>query len=420
MADFVLRCIECGTTYGESPDRMVCDGCSRAQVVGGAVRGLLSVDLASLPDAWPQEELGSVGFLEAFLPLPVGAAPALLPPVPVGGTPLLPVPCLREALGMPSLWIKDDTRNPSGSTKDRASMLVVAKARQYGRDTIATASSGNAAVALGAMCAAAGLRAVALVPSSVPAAKLVALRSYGAEVLLIDGTYDQAFELCLDLCDRHGWYNRNTAFNPFTIEGKKTISLEIAARLAPSLPDAVVVPAGDGVIVSGVAKGFADLVRGGLLPRLPRLIAVQPEGSAALVEALRNGAETVTPLDRTSTVADSLAVETPRGAIAALAAIRDSGGAGVTATDEAILEAIGELARTTGVFAEPAAAASLAGLRVAIDTGLIDRDERVVLLITGTGLKDLPAAARNLEAMVGLTPTREAAEAYLRIPRRRL
>lgn len=396
MADFVLRCTECGRSYDESPTRLVCDACSLAQVVGGVTRGLLTVELATPPEAWPEGGFGSAAFLEAFLPLPVGEAESLLPSVPVGGTPLLPAPGLRAALAMPDLWVKDDTRNPSGSTKDRASLLVVAKARQYGFDTIATASSGNAAAALGAMCAAAGVRAVALVPASVPEAKLTQLRCYGAEVLLVDGTYDEAYELCLTLCQERGFYNRNTAFNPFTTEGKKTVALEIAAQMGTAPPDAVVVPVGDGVILSGVAKGFADLERGGLLGRRPRLIAVQPEGSAALVRALERGAGTVAPIDSAPTVADSLAVEAPRGAVTALKAVRGSGGAGVTVTDEAIVEAIAELARTTGVFAEPAAAAALAGLRVARQRHLVDRDERVVLLVTGTGLKDVPTAARAL------------------------
>lgn len=413
MAEFELRCVECGRIFAESPTRMVCEGCGRAQEAGGVTRGLLSVDLEAPPRTWPRAKLGSPEFLETFLPLPVGKAETLLPPVPVGSTPLLEAPGLRKALAMPDLWIKDDSRNPSGSTKDRASMLVVAKARQYGFDTIATASSGNAASALAAMCAASGLRAVAIVPSSVPEAKLVQLRCYGAVVLPVDGTYDEAFELCLAVCDRYGWYNRNTALNPFTTEGKKTVSLEIAAQLAPEMPEAVVVPVGDGVILSGVAKGFADLVRGGLLPRLPRLIAVQPTGSAALVEALRRGATRVTPIAAAITVADSLAVEAPRGASMALEAVRGSGGVGVTVSDEAIIDAITDLARHTGVFAEPAGAVALAGLRAARDDGLVERDERIVLLVTGSGLKDVATVATELESCMPVAPSFEAISARL-------
>jgi threonine synthase len=358
------------------------------------VRGILEVVLDELPRSWSEGELASPAFLEAFLPIASGDS---LPPLPVGGTPLMEAPRLRAELGMQQLWIKDDSRNPSGSTKDRASQLVVAKAREHGISTIATASTGNAASALAACCAAAGLDAVVLVPAAAPQAKLTQMLAYGARVVRIDGSYDQAFELCAAACERFGWYNRNTALNPFTIEGKKTAALEIARQLAPDAPETVVVPAGDGVIISGVAKGFADLVAAGLLERAPRLLAVQPAGSNALVRALEAGADTVEPLLGAASVADSLVVEVPRAARLALRRIRESGGTGIAVDDAAIVAAIARLAATTGVFAEPAAAASLAGLEAALERSLVDRDERVVLLITGSGLKDVPAAAHAVE-----------------------
>jgi threonine synthase len=292
------------------------------------------------------------------------------------------------------LWLKDDGRNPSGSTKDRASLLVVAKALEYGCDTVATASTGNAASALAAVAASAALRAVVFVPAAAPRAKLVQIAAYGAQLVPVAGSYDQAFELSLAACERFGWYNRNTAFNPFTIEGKKTAALEIAADLAPEAPDVVLVPTGDGVVIAGVAKGFADLARGGLIERVPRLIAVQPAGSAAIARALRDGAAEVAPVPGATSVADSLVVDAPRNAILALREVRASGGTGVIVSDEAIVTAIARLAAATGVFAEPAAAAVLAGLEVALEEGLVGRDERVVLLVTGTGLKDVAAAAR--------------------------
>jgi threonine synthase len=231
----------------------------------------LEVEFESLPNEWPDAPAWSAEFLLSFLPIPDRA---YLPPLPVGGTPLIEAPALRDELRMPRLWIKDDTRNPSGSTKDRASLLVVAKAREYGFATVATASTGNAATALAAVAAAAGIRAVVFVPANAPEAKLIQMLSYGADVVRIDGSYDEAFDLCLAACERLGWYNRNTALNPFTIEGKKTVALEIAADMAPAAPDAVVVPTGDGVILAGIAKGFRDLSGCGLLDRIPRLIAV--------------------------------------------------------------------------------------------------------------------------------------------------
>ena len=317
---------------------------------------------------------------------------------------MVAAPELRRALGMPHLWLKDDSRNPSGSTKDRASLLVVAKAREYGYQTIATASTGNAATALAAMCASAGTQAVVFVPAATPEAKLIQMLSYGATVLPVEGSYDDAFELCLEACTEFGWYNRNTALNPFTIEGKKTTALEIAASMTPECPDVVLVPTGDGVIIAGVAKGFADLVRAGLIDRAPRLIAVQPTGSAAIVNALREGQDTITAVPDANSVADSLVVQAPRNARQCLKVVRDSGGSGVAVSDEAIVRAIATLARSSGVFAEPAAAAALAGLDVALGVGLVERDERVVLLITGSGLKDVPAAARAVQRPAPIPP----------------
>ncbi len=405
MAAFEFVCTECGARYGEVEVRTVCPACAGRQEPGGVIRGVLAVALESMPSTWPAAGPASAEFLCAFLPIP---SADWLAPLPVGDTPLLPVPRLRRELDMPSLWVKDDSRNPSGSTKDRASHLVVAKARQYGLDTVATASTGNAATALAAVAAASGVRAVAFVPHTAPEGKLAQLLCYGAEVLPVEGTYDDAFELCLAACDRFGWYNRNTGLNPFTIEGKKTAALEIARQLAPDVPDAVLVPTGDGVIVAGVAKGFADLAQAGLIDRVPRLIAVQPAGSAAIVAALRAGAEEATAFPGAHSVADSLTVEMPRNGRQALAAIRASRGHGVTVEDEAILAAIPRLARSTGVFAEPAAAAALAGLETALAQDLVARDERVVLLVTGTGLKDVPAAFRTVTRPPPLPPTIDA------------
>ena len=391
MATFTFRCSECGARYGEREARYVCPACAAAQQPGAPTRGVLEVVLDERPQL-PLPPGNAPETLARLLPI---ASEASLPPVPVGGTPLLPVPGLRRHLGMPNLWVKDDTRNPSGSTKDRASQLVVAKACEYGYTTIACASTGNAATALACLAAAAGVRAVVFVPAAAPSAKLVQIAAYGATLVPIDGTYDQAFELCGLACERFGWYNRNTAFNPFTIEGKKTAGVEIAAQLHPERADVVVVPVGDGVIVSGVAKGLADV-----LDAPPRLLAVQPEGSGAIAAALRSGAHEIEPVAAASSIADSLVVNAPRNAAMALERVRASGGAGVLVPDTAIVTAITVLARTCGVFAEPAGAAALAGLLAARSEGLVDRADRVVLLVTGNGLKDIAAA----RAAVALPP----------------
>jgi threonine synthase len=286
----------------------------------------------------------------------------------------------------------------------------VTKAVEYGLDTIATASTGNAATALAAVAAAAGLRAVVFVPAEAPPAKLTQMLSFGATVMPVDGSYDLAFELCLEACDHFGWYNRSTAFNPFTIEGKKTAALEIAIDLSLDGPDVVLVPTGDGVILAGLGKGFRDLQTAGLVDHRPRLIAVQPEGSSAIASAIRGGWDVATPVRGAASIADSLTVENPRNAFGCLTEVRASDGAGVIVTDRAIQEAIPRLGGLTGVFAEPAGAAALAGLDAALAEGLIDRDERVVLMITGTGLKDIAAAAGAVTLCEPIEPTLEALE----------
>ncbi len=410
MGDFLLRCSECRLEYAEDPALLTCPACSGQQEPGRSTRGVLEVELARFPDRWPDHPPSDPRFLADFLPV---RGPESFPIFPAGDTPLLPAPRLAGQLGIAGLWIKDDTRNPSGSTKDRASLLVAAKAREYGLGTIAAASTGNAGTALAAVGAAAGLETVVLVPATAPEAKLVQMLSYGARVIPVDGTYDDAFELCLAACRKFGWYNRNTALNPFTIEGKKTAALEIARSAAPTIPDVVVVPVGDGVILSGMAKGFANLFAADLIDRVPRLVAVQPEGSAAIARAWAAGADDAEPVRGAHSVADSLTVEAPRNARLCLRDIRESGGGAVVVSDSDIVAAIPNLASSSGVFAEPAAAATLAGLEAALDVGLVDRTESAVLLVTGTGLKDVPAAARAIQRPEPVEPTLEAVSARL-------
>ena len=410
MNGFSLACVECGARYAEAPTLTVCPACALLQERGGVMRGVLRIELDEPPHEWPSAPLNSPAALAEFLPV---AGPGSFFSFPAGGTPLLSVPQLRSRLGMTHLWVKDDTRNPSGSTKDRASLLVVAKAIEYGFETVACASTGNAATALAAAGAAAGIRTVVFVPAAAPPAKLVQMASYGARLVPVDASYDEAFDLSVAACERFGWYNRNTALNPYTIEGKKTAALEIARDLAPEVADVVVVPTGDGVIASGVAKGFADLLRGGLIDRLPRIVVVQPEGSGAIARALRAGKGAIAPEAGAASVADSLVVGAPRNAIFCLAQVRESGGAGVLVSDDAILDAGALLARETGVFAEPAAAAALAGLLVALEEGTVDHRDRVVLLVTGTGLKDIASARRRISIPAPVPPSIEAVEEFL-------
>jgi threonine synthase len=329
----------------------------------------------------------------------------------VGWTPFLAPQRLASALGLQHLWMKDDGRNPTASFKDRASAVVVARAQEIGAGTVVTASTGNAGAALAGMAAAAAQPAVILAPRTAPPAKVAQLLIFGAQVLLVDGTYDQAFDLTVEASAALGWYCRNTGYNPFTAEGKKTAAFEICEQLTsavgakhPSLrsgrgasplqwvsPEVVVVSVGDGNIISGLHKGFRDLRDLGWIGSMPRLLGIQAEGSAAIYNAFAGGAQEITPV-RSETIADSISVDLPRDGWRALRAVRQSGGAALTVPDEAILRAIEELGRVEGIFAEPAAATAYAGLVEAVRRGLVDPGERIVVLLTGSGLKDVRAA----------------------------
>jgi threonine synthase len=260
--------------------------------------------------------------------------------------------------------------------------------RAEGR-TVACASTGNAASSLAVQAASVGLSCFIFVPHNAPRAKIVQLLMCGATVFAVQGTYDDAFDLCIDACNSFGWYNRNTGYNPYLVEGKKTVGLEIAEQLQWQVPDSILIPTGDGCIISGVYRGFEDFYRLGMIDRVPRMIAVQAEGSPAIVRAL-NGDGIVRPYPA-RTVADGISVGLPRNGAMAVKLIRKSGGFGVTVTDEEILVAEKELARLAGVFAEPSAAAGYAGLLRLLEEGSVTRNERIVLLITGSGLKSIDA-----------------------------
>ena len=325
--------------------------------------------------------------------LPV-AAPPSDPDPPAGGTPLVPAPRLAKEIGVAEAWIKDDGRNPSASYKDRASTVAVAVAREQGAEAIACASTGNAASSLSLFAARARLPAYIFVPEDAPAAKLTQLLVYGATVIRVAGTYDQAFDLCAQACEQWGWWSRNTATNPVLSEGKKTGALEVLEQLRWSPPDRISVGVGDGCIMGALHKALVDAARCGLVEGASRtrLTGVQAAGAAPLAAAFEGGDDRPSPMATTDTRADSIDVGTPRDALKALRAARQTGGELISVTDEAILDVIPRLARLTGVFAEPAAAAAVAGLYSLADRGELSSDERVVALITGNGLKDVASA----------------------------
>jgi len=407
-----LKCTICGSVYSPQQVTYVCPE--------HGVDGTLDVQYdydrvaAHLMDAqWA--ELRSMWRYMALLPVEPETARRLVTGnvlSSVGWTPLYPVERLAQRLGLRHVWIKDDGRQPTASLKDRASAIAIAKAREGGYTTITTASTGNAAAALAGLCAAVAQPCVIFCPRTAPEAKVTQLLVYGAQVLLVDGTYDQAFDLCLAAAPEFGWYNRNTGYNPYMSEGKKTVALEICEQLGDGwswrAPDVVLVPVGDGCIIGGVHKGLSDLLALGLIDHMPRLIGVQAAGAAPLVDAWERGLDATemapVPVD---TVADSIAAGLPRDRIKAMRAVRESGGAFLSVTDEEILDAIPVLARASGVFAEPAAAAAYAGLVRAADEGIVDREDRVVVLVTGSGLKDVPAARRAVGEPTVIRPCLE-------------
>jgi threonine synthase len=320
-----------------------------------------------------------------------------VPPLTVGGTPLYKTDRLAAALRLKHVWVKDDGRLPTASFKDRASAIAVVKGRERKAAIITTASTGNAAAALSGLCASVGQRNVIFVPQSAPPAKIAQLLVFGSTVLLVRGTYDDAFELCLQAAKEFGWYNRNTGYNPYMTEGKKTASLEICEQLGWDAPDRIFVSVGDGCIIGGLHKGLKDLMALGWISQMPKLMGVQAAGSAALYEAWRTNmnARDMQPIDA-QTIADSISAGLPRDRIKALAAVRETDGAYIKVSDEEILAAIPALGRGAGIFAEPAAAAAYAGLVKAVAAGLVNPDERIVVLVTGNGLKDVASARKSV------------------------
>src|SRR6266852_137686 len=327
--------------------------------------------------------------------LPISYSRGDRPALSIGGTPLYSVNRLRTYLGLRDLWLKDDSRNPSASLKDRASIIAVMRAEGK---TVACSSTENAASSLAVQAAAVGLPCYIFVPHNAPRAKIVQLLMCGAIVFAVKGSYDDAFDLCIEACNAFGWYNRNTGYNPYLVEGKKTVGLEIAEQLDWQVPDTVIVPTGDGCIISGVYRGFEDFYRLGMIDRVPRLVAVQAEGSPAIVRALESDG-IVRPYPA-KTVADGISVGLPRNGAMAVRHIRASGGFGITVSDTEILTAEKELAMYTGVFAEPSGAASYAGLLRLLEDGSIAKDERVVLLITGSGLKSIDAVVHSAGSVI--------------------
>ncbi len=394
-----LRCVICGAVYAPDEVDYVCPKHGN--------EGILDViyDYDLIRARTDKTALGEERSMWRYRPLLPIEPDAAVPPLQVGWTPLYRASRTEARLGIRRVHVKDDGREATASFKDRASALALVKAAEGSAEVVTTASTGNAAAALAGVAASVGQQTVIFVPASAPEAKIAQLLVYGATVLTVEGTYDEAFELCLEAADEYGWYNRNTAYNPYMTEGKKTAAYEIAEQLDWQVPDVVLVSVGDGCIIGGVHKGFRDLHAIGWIDRIPRLIGVQAAGSAYLAEAWRNGEDVLEkPPIEAHTVADSISAGLPRDRVKAMAAVVETDGAFVVVTDEEILEAVTQQARETGVFGEPAGAAAFAGLTKAAVEGLIDPSESVVVVNTGNGLKDVASAVKAAD-LAGSRPT---------------
>ena len=383
-----LRCVRCDKLHPFAPFRYLCDCAAEGAVLDVVYdwQGLRreDLDLGARQDMWRYRAL-----------LPIGPD-AILPEISVGATPLSPNATLARQVGVGAVLIKDEGRQPSGSLKDRASAMAVAHAREAGFRTIATASTGNAAAALACLAANAGLHAVVYVPETTPAEKLLSIRAYGAEVILVAGSYDMAFATCLHEARERGWYLRSTAINPLMTEGKKTAAYEICEQLAWRAPEAVFVGVGDGSIIGGLHKGFSDLLALGWIGAMPRIFGVQVAGSNFLYRAWGQQI----PLDQVErrsacSIADSLQAEVPQDRFKALDAVTKTAGAYVEVSDDQVLEAMRLMARC-GYLVEPAAAAACAGVIRARQQDLLGGRSEAVILSTGNGLKDISSLRRMI------------------------
>ena len=402
-----LKCLLCGKEYDPKEVKYACPQCGE--------EGILEIiyDYPEIKKIFNKEILKTNNeySMWRYLPLlPVNDS-TKIGPSKVGWTPLYEAKRIRENLGIPNLWIKDDGRSPTASLKDRPSAIAVVKAQELGEKIVTCASTGNAASSLAGAAASIGLKSYIFVPQTAPSAKIAQLLVFGSTVFAVRGTYDEAFDLSIKATKEFGWYNRNTAFNPYMVEGKKTVALEIIEQMNFEVPDYLFVPVGDGCIISGVAKAYKDMFSLGFIDHLPKLVAVQAEGCKPIVNAV-NG-DGIVRFVKPKTIADSIAVGIPRNRLMAVRDIKESKGFGVAVSDKEILEAIKYLGTRQGIFAEPAGSTAFAGMVKALKEGKISRKEKVVVLVTGNGLKDVESAKKAGGEALVIDPNIEAVKETL-------
>ncbi|HPE33900.1 MAG TPA: threonine synthase [Bacteroidales bacterium] len=387
---FRYQCVTCGKEFETDEIIYLCPDCERKNKPGEPLRGVLKViyDYDMISDDVSGDSLFSVIKDDSYLDLLPIEQSDTIPGLRIGHTPMYEVDTFEGKPLSAALYIKNDARNPTLSFKDRASVIVSAFAQQKGIDTIVTASTGNAGSSMAGICAAQGQKAIVIVPENAPFEKLIQIVMYGATLIPVKGTYDDAFDLSVELTKKTGIYNRNTAYNPFTIEGKKIAAFEIYDDLLGEIPDNIFIPVGDGVIISAIYKGFEELMKLHLTKSMPTIVAVQAEGSPNLVDNLNRK---VFKSVKSKTIADSISVDVPRNFHMTANYMKSYHGKAIKVSDDEIIQASLQLGRNTGIFAEPSAAAALAGFFKMYRMNEIDEKSVNLVMITGSGMKDMAA-----------------------------
>lgn len=383
-----LACVRCGRSYPAFPNRFTCEACHRDVNYPGVLE--VRVDPAVVRDALPRAAARPLAHgiwrWEGLLP---GIEPKYRVSLGEGSTPLVPAPRLARAVGFGgSVLVKADFLNPTGSYKDRLAVVLVSLARAAGAKVLVLVSSGNLGAAVSAYAAVSDMKACVIVSPRVDPAKVAQISLYGGTVVRVNGTGADRLRFLERAVGELGWYNANSPFNPFGPEGAKTIAYELWAQLGGAVPDWVIVPVGFGCNLVGIWRGFRELRDAGLADRLPRLAGIQSEGSPGFVRAFKEGKEEASP-DIQNTLAGGISQDVTLHSRLGLRALAETKGLAEAVSDQAILQAERDLARTEGLFVEPSSAAAVAGFCRLVRQGVIAGAERAVVIATGSGLKQM-------------------------------
>jgi threonine synthase len=403
-----LACVNCGREFESSEKIYLCPYCGMREVDGictfiGLLRVFYDMKAVSAKINRHVLENRRPGLWKYLELLPVHDE-RMIVTLGEGGTPLIRSESLAEELGLANLYLKNEILTPTGCFKDRENSIVVSKAKELGFKVIACASTGSLAASLAAYSRRGKMRSFVFVPASTPSAKTIHMTMCGANVIAVKSIYEIALKLQIEACERYRWYNCSSGINPFRIEGDKTIAFEIIEDLGWQSPDWIFIPTGGGGNLSGEWKGFNEFYQLGLISSLPRMVAVQMSAGASLTDAFLKAKEAVEPIPIGNSIGEALLSAYADYGSIALSSLRDSGGKALLVTDDEVLEAQKLLAMTEGIFAEPSSAAVIAGLKKMADNHEIGKEEKVVCLITGNGLKDLSTASKIAGKPVVIKP----------------